>query len=68
MRRGRPCRVRYTVQYTYFDEWIGLVDEFVACIREYKTPLINLKWHKETILAMLGCYESIQSGRIARVG
>ena len=24
---------RYTVQYTYFDEWIGLIDEFVDCIR-----------------------------------
>ena len=58
---------RYTVQYTYFDEWIGLIDEFVACIREHKTPLINLKWHKETIQAMLGCYESIQSGRIAKI-
>ena len=23
---------RYTVQYTYFDEWIGLIDEFVDCI------------------------------------
>ena len=58
---------RYTVQYTYFDEWIGLIDEFVACIREHRTPLINLKWHKETIQAMLGCYESIQTGKIAKV-
>ena len=58
---------RYTVQYTYFDEWIGLIDEFVACIREHKTPLINLRWHKETIQAMLGCYESIQTGKIAKV-
>ena len=59
---------RYTVQYTYFDEWVGLIDEFVDCIRNHKTPLINLKWHKETIQAMLGCYESIQSGKIAKVG
>ena len=59
---------RYTVQYTYFDEWVGLIDEFVDCIRSHKTPLINLKWHKETIQAMLGCYESIQSGKIAKVG
>ena len=58
---------RYTVQYTYFDEWVGLIDEFVDCIRNHKTPLINLKWHKETIQAMLGCYESIQSGKIAKV-
>ena len=58
---------RYTVQYTYFDEWVGLIDEFVDCIRNHKTPLINLKWHRETIQAMLGCYESIQSGKIAKV-
>ena len=59
---------RYTVQYTYFDEWIGLIDEFVDCIRNGKQPLINLKWHKETIQAMLGCYESIESGKIAKIG
>ena len=59
---------RYTVQYTYFDEWIGLIDEFVDCIRNHRQPLINLRWHKETIQAMLGCYESIQSGKIAKVG
>ena len=40
----------------------------VDCIRNHKTPLINLKWHKETIQAMLGCYDSIQSGKIAKVG
>jgi len=34
---GAP-RDRYTVQYTYFDEWIGLVDEFVDCVRNRKTP------------------------------
>ena len=39
----------------------------VACIREHKQPLINLKWHKETIQAMLGCYESIQTGKIAKI-
>jgi predicted dehydrogenase len=58
---------RYTVQYTYFDEWVGLIDEFVDCIRNGKTPLINLKWHKETIQAMLGCYTSIQTGQIASI-
>jgi len=63
-----PLNDRYTVQYTYFDEWIGLIDEFVDCIRNHKTPLINLKWHKETIQAMLGCYESIRTGKIARPG
>lgn len=54
---------RYTVQYTYFDEWIGLIDEFVACIREHKTPTINLKWHRKTIDCMNACYDSIASGR-----
>lgn len=53
---------RYTVQYTYFDEWIGLMDEFVDCIRNSKVPKINLTWHKKTIEAMNACYESIASG------
>lgn len=53
---------RYTVQYTYFDEWVGLIDEFVDNIRNNKTPLINLKWHKKTIEAMNACYESILKG------
>ena len=51
---------RYTVQYTYFDEWVGLIDEFVDCVRSGKQPKINLKWHRQTIQAMLGCYESIE--------
>ena len=54
---------RYTVQYTYFDEWVGLIDEFVENIRSHRTPLINLEWHKKTIEAMNACYESIASGR-----
>ncbi len=58
---------RYTVQYTYFDEWIGLVDEFLSSIREGKTPLINLSWHKNTIRAMNACYESIQSGKAVKL-
>ena len=32
------------------------------------TPLINLKWHKQTIQSMLGCYESINTGKIAKIG
>ena len=59
---GKP-NDRYTVQYTYFDEWIGLMDEFVDCIRNKKTPKINLKWHKQTVEAMNACYESISSGQ-----
>lgn len=51
---------RYTVQYTYFDEWIGLIDDFVDCIKNHKTPKINLRWHKKTIEAMLACYKSIE--------
>jgi len=50
---------RYTVQYTYFDEWIGLVDEFVDCVRGGRRPQINLRWHRRTIEAMNACYESI---------
>ena len=58
---------RYTVQYTYFDEWIGLIDEFVDNIRNNKTPLINLKWHKKTIEAMNAVYESIKSGKVVKL-
>lgn len=54
---------RYTVQYTYFDEWVGLIDEFVECIRAGKTPKINLRWHKKTVEAMNACYESIRTGK-----
>lgn len=54
---------RYTVQYTYFDEWVGLIDEFVDCIENKKEPKINLRWHRNTIRAMLACYDSIQSGQ-----
>ena len=54
---------RYTVQYTYFDEWVGLVDEFVDCIRSGKLPMINLAHHRNTIRAMLAVYESIELGR-----
>ena len=58
---------RYTVQYTYFDEWVGLIDEFVDNIRNNKTPLINLKWHKKTIEAMNAVYESISTGKIVKL-
>lgn len=57
---------RYTVQYTYFDEWVGLIDEFVDNIRNHKTPLINLRWHKATIQAMNACYESIATGKVVK--
>jgi UDP-N-acetylglucosamine 3-dehydrogenase len=55
---------RYTVQYTYFDEWIGLMDEFVDCIRNKNTPKINLIWHRKTIETINACYDSIESGEI----
>ncbi len=58
---------RYTVQYTYFDEWVGLIDEFVGCIREGRQPLINLRWHRQTIQAMNACYDSIETGEPQRV-
>ncbi len=59
---GAP-RDRYTVQYTYFDEWIGLVDEFVDCVRNGRTPKINLRWHRRTIEVMNACYDSIACGQ-----
>lgn len=59
---GAP-RDRYTVQYTYFDEWIGLVDEFVDCVRNHHAPKINLAWHRRTIEAMNACYDSITQGQ-----
>lgn len=58
---------RYTVRYTYFDEWVGLIDEFVDCIRNKKTPKINLRWHKNTIAAMNACYESIATGKAIKL-
>lgn len=58
---------KYCVQYTYFDEWIGLVDEFVDCVRNHKTPKINLRWHQNTIKAMNACYESIETGKAVRL-
>ena len=51
---------RYTVQYTYFDEWIGMMDEFIDCVRNNKIPKINLEWHRKSIEAMNACYESIK--------
>uniref|UniRef100_UPI003216C4E2 Gfo/Idh/MocA family protein n=1 Tax=uncultured Draconibacterium sp. TaxID=1573823 RepID=UPI003216C4E2 len=54
---------RYTVQYTYFDEWIGMMDEFIDCVRNKKTPKINLEWHRKSIEAMNACYESIHTGQ-----
>ncbi|MCF0233763.1 MAG: Gfo/Idh/MocA family oxidoreductase [Thermoguttaceae bacterium] len=62
---GKP-NDRYTVQYTYFDEWIGLVDEFVRCVRTGTQPKINLRWHRRTIEAMNACYESVASGEPVR--
>lgn len=54
---------RYTVAYTYFDEWVGLIDEFVDNIRNHKTPKINLRWHQNTIKAMNAVYESMKTGQ-----
>lgn len=52
---------RYTVQYTYFDAWIGMMDEFIDCIRKGSEPKINLRWHRKTIEVMNACYDSISS-------
>ena len=54
---------RYAVQYTYFDEWIGMMDEFCDCILHNKQPKINLQWHRQTVEAMVACYESYKEGK-----
>ena len=53
---------RYTVNYTYFDEWVGLIDEFVDNIRLDRLPKINLRRHRETVRVMNAIYESIATG------
>ena len=55
---------RYTVNYTYFDEWVGLIDEFVDNIRLHRLPKINLRRHKETIRVMNAVYDSISNGDV----
>ena len=55
---------RYTVNYTYFDEWVGLIDEFVDNIRKDRLPKINLRWHRETVRVMNAVYDSIASGEV----
>ncbi len=54
---------KYVVQYTYFDEWVGLIDEFVENIDLGRTPKVNLDWHKNTIRVMNAVYESIATGK-----
>lgn len=58
---------KYTVQYTYFDEWVGLIDEFVENIEKKRTPKINISWHKNTIRAMNAVYESIYTGKAVKL-
>ncbi len=58
---------RYTVQYTYFDEWVGLIDEFVDNIRNHKLPKINLRRHRKTVEAMNAVYESIATGQPVKI-
>ena len=54
---------RYAVQYTYFDEWIGMMDEFCDCILTRRQPKVNLRWHRQTVEAMVNCYESYAQGK-----
>ena len=58
---------QYVVQYTYFDEWVGLIDEFVENIDKKRLPKINLGWHKNTINAMNAVYESIATGKAVKM-
>lgn len=55
---------RYTVNYTYFDEWVGLIDEFVDNIRLDRLPKINLRYHRETVRVMNAVYDSIAKGSV----
>lgn len=55
---------RYTVNYTYFDEWVGLIDEFVDNIRLDRLPKINLRYHRETVRVMNAIYDSIATGNV----
>ena len=57
----------YTVQYTYFDEWVGLIDEFVENIAKKRLPKININWHKNTIKAMNAVYDSIATGKAVKL-
>ncbi len=41
---------------------------FVDCICKGKTPIINQKWYKDTIQALLGYCESTQMGKIIKIG
>jgi len=59
---------RYTVHYTYFDEWIGMMDEFVHCLRTRTQPMINLEWHRKTIEAMNACYDSMATDQVVQLG
>ncbi len=54
---------RYTVRYTYFDEWVGLIDEFYDNIRLGRLPKINLRRHRSTVEIMNAVYESISTGK-----
>ena len=54
----------YTVNYTYFDEWVGLIDEFVDNIRLDRLPKINLRYHRETVRVMNAVYDSIAKGSV----
>ncbi len=55
---------RYTVNYTYFDEWVGLIDEFCDNIRLERLPKINLRYHRETVRVMNAVYDSIAKGSV----
>lgn len=39
------------------------MDEFCDCILTGRQPKINLRWHRQTVEAMVRCYESIASGK-----
>ena len=46
---------------------VAMIDEFVDCIEQHQTPKIDLRWHRDTIKAMLACYDSIAGGQPVRL-
>ena len=55
---------RFTIRYgdNNTNDRMLMMNEFADCIRNGKTPNVNLRSHKKTIEAMNACYDSITQG------
>ena len=40
-----------------------MMDEFCDCILTRRQPKVNLRWHRQTVEAMVNCYESYAQGK-----